>query len=239
MFNLWRRAQAWYILAWQAESIFVSETWIGPDQGLICQSPSAPRGAADWSTAGGKTNPFIGTRAWLIKQVPLGQKAAGVGLLHVPVSARLAGRHTLAHKGRGDATAFLDAANVQNTNTWEDVSVWEHSDFQIVSLSRGVGCARFGSPTSYCKHQSTTHTLKPNSTALCASTLRTNLICFRLSRSAYFGADTYTGCKHYHKQTQNEWKSCQDEHRVKIRHPCPPSQPKMSWSNLGRFQRER
>lgn len=30
MFNLWRRAQAWYILAWQ--SIFLWETWIGPDQ---------------------------------------------------------------------------------------------------------------------------------------------------------------------------------------------------------------
>lgn len=118
MFNLWRRAQAWYILAWQAESIFVWETWIGPDQGLICQSPSAPRGAADWSTAGGKTNPFIGTRAWLIKQVPLGQKAAGVGLLHVPVSARLAGRHTPAHKGRGDATAFLNAG-MYRTQTHE------------------------------------------------------------------------------------------------------------------------
>jgi len=57
---------------------------------------------------GAKTNPFIGTRARLIKQVPLGQKAAGVALLHVPVSARLAGRHTPSHKGRGDATVFFN-----------------------------------------------------------------------------------------------------------------------------------
>lgn len=76
------------------------ETWIGPDRG--------PQGASDWSTAGSKTNPFIGTRAWLIKQVPLGQKAAGVGLLHVPVSARLAGRHTPPHKRKGDATVFFN-----------------------------------------------------------------------------------------------------------------------------------
>lgn len=34
-------------------------------------------------------------------------------------------------------------------------------------------------------------------------------------------------------------KSCQAEHRVKIRHPCPPSQPEMSWSNPGQFQGER
>lgn len=76
--------------------------------GVICQSPSGPQGATDWSTAGSKTNPFIGTGAWLIKQVPLGQKAAGVGLLHVPVSARLAGRHTPPHKRRGDATVFFN-----------------------------------------------------------------------------------------------------------------------------------
>ena len=46
MFNLWRRAQAWYILAWQAESIFVSETWIGPDQGWYAsphRSPGVPQ----------------------------------------------------------------------------------------------------------------------------------------------------------------------------------------------------
>lgn len=34
-------------------------------------------------------------------------------------------------------------------------------------------------------------------------------------------------------------KSCQAEHRVKIRHPCPPSQAEMSWSILGQFQGER
>lgn len=118
MFNLWRRAQAWYILAWQAESIFVWEMWIGPDQGW-CQSPSQPRGATDWSTAGGETNPFIGTRAWLIKQVPLGQKAAGVGLLHVPVNARLAGRHTPPHKGRGDATVFFNVGMYRTEETHE------------------------------------------------------------------------------------------------------------------------
>lgn len=108
MFNLWRRDQAWYILAWQAESIFVWETWIGPDQGWYASPCQGPRGATDWSTAGSKTNPFIGTRAWLIKQVPLGQKAAGVGLLHVPVSARLAGRHTPLHNRRGDVTLFFN-----------------------------------------------------------------------------------------------------------------------------------
>ena len=109
--------------------------------GVICQSPSRPRGATDWSTAGGQTNPFIGTRAWLIKQVPLGQKAAGVGSLHVPVSARLAGRHTPPHKGGGNATVFFQRRNVQNTrNTREDVTV---SDLEIASLSRGVGCAYF------------------------------------------------------------------------------------------------
>lgn len=108
MFNLWRRDQAWYILAWQAESIFVWETWIGPDQGWYASPCHGPRGATDWSTAGSKTNPFIGTRAWLIKQVPLGQKAAGVGLLHVPVSARLAGRHTPLHNRREDVTLFFN-----------------------------------------------------------------------------------------------------------------------------------
>lgn len=87
--------------------------------GVICQSPSGPRGATDWSTAGGKTNPFIGTRAWLIKQVPLGQKAAGVGLLHVPVSARLAGRHTPPHKGRGDATVFFNVGMYRTQETHE------------------------------------------------------------------------------------------------------------------------
>lgn len=76
--------------------------------GVICQSPSGPRDATDWSTAGSKTNPFIGTKAWLIKQVPLGQKAAGVSLLRVPVSARLAGRHTPPHKRGGNATFFFN-----------------------------------------------------------------------------------------------------------------------------------
>lgn len=70
--------------------------------------PSGPRGAAEWSTAGGETNLFIGTGAWLIKQVPLGQKAAGVSLLHVPVSARLARRHTPPHKGSEDDTLFFN-----------------------------------------------------------------------------------------------------------------------------------
>lgn len=87
--------------------------------GVICQSPSGPRGATDWSTAGGESDPFIGTGAWLIKQVPLGQKAAGVGLLHVPVSARLAGRHTPPHKGRGDATVFFNAGMYKTQDTHE------------------------------------------------------------------------------------------------------------------------
>lgn len=84
----------------------------GPE--VIRQSPSGPRGAADWSTAGSKTNPFTGTGAWLIKQVPLGQKAAGVGLLHVPVSARLAGRHTPPHKRRRCDSVF-QCRNAHNT----------------------------------------------------------------------------------------------------------------------------
>lgn len=72
---------------------------------VICQCPSGPWGATDWSTARGETDPFIGTRAWLIKQLPLGQKAAGISLLHVPVSARLAARLPPPHKGAGDATS--------------------------------------------------------------------------------------------------------------------------------------
>ena len=87
--------------------------------GVICQSPSGPQGATDWSTAGGETKPFIGTGAWLMKQVPLGQKAAGVGLLHVPVSARLAGRHTPPHKGRGDATVFFNVGMYRAQDTHE------------------------------------------------------------------------------------------------------------------------
>lgn len=46
MFNLWRRTQAWYVLAWQAESIFDWETWIGPDQGWCAslrQGPGEPQ----------------------------------------------------------------------------------------------------------------------------------------------------------------------------------------------------
>lgn len=85
----------------------------------MCQSPSGPRGATDWSTAGGEINPFIGTGAWLIKQVPLGQKAAGVGLLHVPVSARLAGRHTPPHKRREDETLFFNVGMRRSQQTNE------------------------------------------------------------------------------------------------------------------------
>lgn len=70
--------------------------------------PSEPRDATDWSTAGSETNLFIGTRAWLIKQVPFGQKAAGVSLLHVPVSARLARGHTPPHKGSEDDTLLFN-----------------------------------------------------------------------------------------------------------------------------------
>lgn len=87
--------------------------------GVVCQSPSGPLGATDWSTAGGKTNLFIGTRAWLIKQVPLGQKAAGVGLLHVPVSARVAGRHTPPHKGREDETLLFNVGMYTTQETHE------------------------------------------------------------------------------------------------------------------------
>lgn len=83
--------------------------------GVQSLPPSRPQGVTDWSTAGSKTSPFIGTTAWLIKQVPLGHKAAGVSLLHVPVSARLAGRHTPPHKRRGDATPFFQCRNVHNT----------------------------------------------------------------------------------------------------------------------------
>lgn len=46
MFNLWGRTQAWYILAWQAESIFVWETRIGPDHGRYArchQGPGVPQ----------------------------------------------------------------------------------------------------------------------------------------------------------------------------------------------------
>lgn len=73
---------------------------------------------------------------------------------------------------------------------------------------------------------------------------RTNSIYLRLCTSAYLTVQTniltrtHTGPN----TTTNKLKrvkSCQAEHRVKIRHPCPPSQPKTSWSNLGRFQRER
>ena len=71
-------------------------------------APIKPPGATDWSAAGGEINLFIGTRAWLIKQVPLGQKAAGVGLLYVPGSARLAGRNTPPHKGREDDALFFN-----------------------------------------------------------------------------------------------------------------------------------
>lgn len=74
----------------------------------LCPQPPGPRGAADWTTAWGKTNLFIGTGAWLIKQVPLGQKAAGVSLLHVPVSARLARRQSPPHKGSEDDTPFFN-----------------------------------------------------------------------------------------------------------------------------------
>lgn len=75
----------------------------GPE--VICQSaspaPSAPRGSGrPVNSWGRERNPFIRTGAWLIKQVPLGQKAAGVSLLGVPVGARLAGGHTLQHTQR-------------------------------------------------------------------------------------------------------------------------------------------
>lgn len=77
----------------------------------------------------GATKPFIGTRAWLIKQVPLGQKAAGVSLLHVPVNARLTGRHTPPHKGRGAATAFVSVGMHPTQGTSEKMLPF--SDIQI------------------------------------------------------------------------------------------------------------
>lgn len=138
MFNLWGRIQAWYALAWQAESIFVWETWIGPDHGWYARLHRGPRGAADWSTAGGETNLFIGTRAWLIKQVPLGQKAAGVSLLHVPVSARLARRHTPPHKGREDDTLFFNiGTNItqKHTSGWDCLEVFRCQDSESKTTS--------------------------------------------------------------------------------------------------------
>lgn len=57
---------------------------------------------------GAKPKPFTGTGAWLIKQVPLGQKAAGAGFYSVCQSVPGWLEGTLQHtKGRGDATVCV------------------------------------------------------------------------------------------------------------------------------------
>lgn len=111
--------------------------WTGP--WVMCQAPSGgPGGATDWSTAGGETNLFIWTGVWLIKQVPLGQEAAGVSLLHVPVSAKLAWRHTPPHKGREDDTLFFNiGTNVtqRHARGWNCLEVFRCQDSECKKTS--------------------------------------------------------------------------------------------------------
>lgn len=67
-----------------------------------CGGPGVPQTGQQ---LGAKPKPFIGTGAWLIKQVPLGQKAAGAGFYSVCQSVPGWLEGTLQHtKERGDAT---------------------------------------------------------------------------------------------------------------------------------------
>lgn len=179
--------------------------WTGPR--VICQPPSGPRGATDWLTAGGETSLFIGTRAWLIKQVPLGQKAAGVALLHVPVSAKVAGRHTPPHKGGKDDTALQSRKELP----WgcNCLGVFRCQDCE--SEKRSGMCLLWLIPI-YFERESTAHTPILNSFMRKHRVNKSNL--FKDLKICILGAPTNTPtCTHaYWNAATNKlrrWKSCQ------------------------------
>lgn len=206
--------------------------------GVICQSPSGPQGATDWSTAGGKSNSFIGTGAWLIKQVPLGQKAAGISLPHVPVSARQAGRLTPPHKERGDETLFSNIGMHRSQETHERMLLLGSIQILRFRAEEWDVLLDHPHPTVSIHPQPTPLNPTPQ---LYARAHDDEQIKFVLGSPHLHtcSADTHIRGTNATTNKLKRAKSCQAEHRIKIRHPCPPSQPETSWSNLGRFQRER